>query len=122
MIKKDRTLRRARIKASIRKRLYGTPERPRLTVYRSLNDIYGQIIDDVSGTTLLSVSSLSKEVREEIAATKTKVSKSALIGKVLAKKALEKNITTVIFDRNGYLYHGRVKALAAAARDGGLKF
>jgi large subunit ribosomal protein L18 len=122
MIKKDRTLRRSRIRTSIRKKLYGTPERPRLTVYRSLNEIYGQIIDDVSGTTLLSVSSLSKEVREEVAATKTKIAKSTLIGKVLAKKALEKNITTVIFDRNGYLYHGRVKALAAGARDGGLKF
>jgi large subunit ribosomal protein L18 len=122
MIKKDRTLRRARIRASIRKKLYGTPERPRLTVYRSLNDIYGQIIDDVSGKTLLSVSSLSKEVKEEVAATKTKVAKSVLIGKVLAKKALEINITTVIFDRNGYLYHGRVKALAAGAREGGLKF
>ena len=122
MINKDRTLRRARIKVSVRKKIYGTPERPRLTVYRSLNDIYGQIIDDVSGKTLLSVSSISKEVREEIAATKTKVAKSAVIGKVLAKMAIEKNITTVVFDRNGYLYHGRVKALADGAREGGLKF
>ena len=122
MIKKDRTLRRERIKVSVRKKIYGTPERPRLTVYRSLNDIYGQIIDDVSGKTLLSVSSISKEVREEVAATKTKVAKSAVIGKVLAQKAIEKNITTVVFDRNGYLYHGRVKALAEGARAGGLKF
>ena len=122
MIKKDRTLRRERIKVSVRKKIYGTPERPRLTVYRSLNDIYGQIIDDVSGKTLLSVSSISKEVREEIAATKTKVAKSTVIGKVLAQKAIEKNITTVVFDRNGYLYHGRVKALAEGARAGGLKF
>ena len=122
MIKKDRTLRRERIKVSVRKKIYGTPERPRLTVYRSLNDIYGQIIDDVSGKTILSISSISKEVREEVAATKTKVAKSAVIGKVLAKKAIEKNITTVVFDRNGYLYHGRVKALAEGAREGGLKF
>ena len=122
MIKKDRTLRRERIKISVRKKIYGTPERPRLTVYRSLNDIYGQIIDDVSGKTILSISSISKEVREEIAATKTKVAKSTVIGKVLAQKAIEKNITTVVFDRNGYLYHGRVKALAEGARAGGLKF
>ena len=122
MIKKDRTLRRERIKVSVRKKIYGTPERPRLTVYRSLNDIYGQIIDDVSGKTILSISSISKEVREEIAATKTKVAKSTVIGKVLAQKAIEKNITTVVFDRNGYLYHGRVKALAEGARAGGLKF
>jgi large subunit ribosomal protein L18 len=122
MIKKDRTLRRERIKVSVRKKIYGTPERPRLTVYRSLNDIYGQIIDDVSGRTILSISSISKEVREEVVATKTKVAKSAVIGKVLAKKAIEKNITTVVFDRNGYLYHGRVKALADGARAGGLKF
>ena len=122
MIKKDRTLRRERIKISVRKKIYGTPERPRLTVYRSLNDIYGQIIDDVSGKTILSISSISKEVREEVAATKTKVAKSTVIGKVLAQKAIEKNITTVVFDRNGYLYHGRVKALAEGARAGGLKF
>jgi large subunit ribosomal protein L18 len=122
MIKKDRTLRRERIKISVRKKIYGTPERPRLTVYRSLNDIYGQIIDDVSGKTILSVSSISKEVREEVAATKTKVAKSTVIGKVLAQKAIEKNISTVVFDRNGYLYHGRVKALAEGARAGGLKF
>jgi len=122
MIKKDRTLRRERIKVSVRKKIYGTPERPRLTVYRSLNDIYGQIIDDVSGKTILSISSISKEVREEVAATKTKVAKSTVIGKVLAQKAIEKNITTVVFDRNGYLYHGRVKALAEGARAGGLKF
>ncbi|MCX6138310.1 MAG: 50S ribosomal protein L18 [Ignavibacteriales bacterium] len=122
MIKKDRAQRRERIKVSIRKRIYGTPERPRLTVYRSLNDIYGQIIDDVSGRTLVSVSSISKEVREEVVATKTKVAKSTIIGKLLAKKAIEKNIATVVFDRNGYLYHGRVKALAEGAREGGLKF
>jgi len=122
MIKKNTTGRRARIKNNIRKRVYGSQERPRLTVYRSMNHIYGQIIDDLSGKTLVSISDISKEVKEELAATKTRVAKSTLVGKILAKKALEKNIQTVVFDRNGYLYHGRVKALADGAREGGLKF
>jgi large subunit ribosomal protein L18 len=122
MIKKNTTRRRARIKTNIRKRVFGTQERPRLTIYRSMNHIYGQIIDDLAGKTLVSISDVSKEVKEELVATKTKVAKSTLVGKMLAKKALEKNIQTVVFDRNGYLYHGRVKALAAGAREGGLKF
>lgn len=122
MIKKDTTKRRLRIKQTIRKRVFGSTERPRFSVYRSLNDIYGQIIDDVTGKTLVSLSTNSKEVRQEIAAVKTKVEKSSLVGKMLAKKALEKNINTVVFDRNGYLYHGRVKAFADGAREGGLKF
>jgi large subunit ribosomal protein L18 len=122
MITNDRAQRRKKIKASIRKKISGTSERPRLTVYRSLNNIYGQIIDDVAGKTLVSVSSISKEVKEELSALKTKVSKSTAVGKVLAKKAVEKNIQSVVFDRNGYLYHGRVKALADGAREGGLKF
>lgn len=122
MIKKDTTKRRLRIKQTIRKRVFGSTERPRFSVYRSLNDIYGQIIDDVTGKTLISLSTNSKEVREEIATVKTKVEKSSMVGKMLAKKALEKNINTVVFDRNGYLYHGRVKAFADGAREGGLKF
>jgi large subunit ribosomal protein L18 len=122
MIQKDTQLRRAKIKVHIRKRISGTSTRPRFTVYRSLNEIYGQIIDDTTGKTLVSVSSLSKEVKAELAATKTKVAKSSLVGKILAKKALELNINQVVFDRNGYLYHGRVKALADGAREGGLKF
>ncbi|MDP1675470.1 MAG: 50S ribosomal protein L18 [Bacteroidota bacterium] len=122
MIKKDTTKRRSRIKKTIRKRIFGSVERPRFTVYRSLNDIYGQIIDDVSGKTLVAISTNTKEVKEELAAAKTKVEKSTLVGKLLAKKAIEKNISAVVFDRNGYLYHGRVKAFADGARAGGLKF
>ncbi|HAP36340.1 MAG TPA: 50S ribosomal protein L18 [Bacteroidetes bacterium] len=122
MIKKDTTKRRLRIKKTVRKRIFGSVERPRFTVFRSLNEIYGQIIDDVSGKTLVSLSSNAKELKEEVAAVKTKVAKSSLVGKLLAKKAIEKNISSVVFDRNGYLYHGRVKAFADGAREGGLKF
>ncbi|MBP9211236.1 MAG: 50S ribosomal protein L18 [Bacteroidetes bacterium] len=122
MIKKDTTKRRLRIKQTIRKRVFGSTERPRFSVYRSLNDIYGQIIDDVTGKTLVSLSTNSKEIRAEVEAVKTKVEKSTLVGKLLAKKAVEKNISAVVFDRNGYLYHGRVKAFADGAREGGLKF
>jgi large subunit ribosomal protein L18 len=122
MIKKDTTKRRLRIKKTVRKRIFGSVDRPRFTVFRSLNEIYGQIIDDVSGKTLVSLSSNAKELKEEVAAVKTKVEKSTLVGKLLAKKAIEKNISSVVFDRNGYLYHGRVKAFADGAREGGLKF
>ena len=122
MIKKETTKRRLRIKQTIRKRVFGSTERPRFSVYRSLNDIYGQIIDDVTGKTLVALSTNSKEIKQEVAAAKTKVEKSTLVGKLLAKKAVEKNISAVVFDRNGYLYHGRVKAFADGAREGGLKF
>ena len=122
MINKDATHRRLKIKASIRKKISGTAQRPRLTVYRSLGHIYGQIIDDVAGKTLVATSSLEKEVKAELASAKSKKEKSLAVGKLLAKKALAKNIQHVVFDRNGYLYHGRVKALADGAREGGLKF
>lgn len=122
MIKKDTTKRRLRIKQTIRKRIFGSTERPRFSVYRSLNEIYGQIIDDVTGKTLVALSTNSKEIKQDVAAAKTKVEKSTLVGKLLAKRAIEKNINTVVFDRNGYLYHGRVKAFADGAREGGLKF
>lgn len=122
MIKKEFNKRRLRIKSTIKKKIYGTTERPRLSVYRSLNEIYGQIVDDTAGKTLVALSSNSKEIKEEIAAAKTKVQKSVVVGKLLAKKAIEKKIESVVFDRNGYLYHGRVKALADGAREGGLKF
>ncbi len=122
MIKKDITKRRLRIKKTVRKKIFGSVERPRFTVFRSLNDIYGQIIDDVSGKTLVAVSTNAKDVKEELAAAKTKIEQSTLVGKLLAKKAIEKNINSVVFDRNGYLYHGRVKAFADGAREGGLKF
>lgn len=122
MIKKDTTKRRLRIKQTIRKRVFGSTERPRFSVYRSLNDIYGQIIDDVTGKTLVALSTSSKEIKADVAAVKSKVEQSSLVGKMLAKKAIEKNISAVVFDRNGYLYHGRVKAFADGAREGGLKF
>lgn len=113
--KKDRR------KIRIRKKIFGTAQRPRLSVYRSLNQIYAQIIDDKSRRTLITVSSLSKEIEEEIKKSNGKVEKSILVGELLAKKASQLGIKTVVFDRNGYLYHGRVKGVAEGARKGGLK-
>ena len=113
---------RERSKIKIRKKISGTSEKPRMTIYRSLNQIYAQLVDDATGNVLLSVSSLSKEVAESIKSAKGKVAKSVLVGSHLAEKALSKNITTIVFDRNGYQYHGRVKAIAEGARKGGLKF
>ena len=114
--------RRQKIKYKIRKKINGTPDRPRLVVFRSLNEIYGQLIDDVSGKTIFSVGSITKELSEKLKSEKGKVSKSKIIGKILAEKAKSANINEVVFDRNGYLYHGRVKAFADGAREGGLKF
>ena len=105
----------------IRKIVSGTTERPRMSVYRSNKQIYIQIIDDTRGVTLASASSRDKEVASE-ATGKTKSEVAALVGKLAAKRAQEKGIGEVSFDRNGYLYHGRVKQLADAAREGGLKF
>lgn len=122
MINKKNNLRREKIKFTIRKKIFGTTARPRLAVYRSLNEIYGQIIDDTKSVTLVSCSSKTKELQNEISASKSKIEKSVIVGKNLAKLAMEKNITTVVFDRSGYLYHGRIKALADGAREGGLKF
>lgn len=114
--------RRARIRHQIRKKLSGTPERPRLVVYRSLDHIYAQLVDDVNAKTLITVSTKSKEVSEKLSAAKGKIEKSKIVGKVAAEKAVSSNINSVVFDRNGYLFHGRVKALADGAREGGLKF
>ena len=105
----------------IRKIVNGTPEQPRMTVFRSIKQIYVQFIDDLAGATLATASSLDKEVVAE-AAGKNKCEIAALVGKLAAQRAAEKGISTVAFDRNGYLYHGRVKMLADAAREGGLKF
>ncbi len=110
--------RRERIKRGIRKRLSGSTERPRLSVYRSNKGIYAQIIDDITGRTLVSASSLSKE----FSATGTKIEQSKVVGKLVAEKAIAAGINQVVFDRNGYLYHGRVKSLAEGAREGGLTF
>ncbi|SRR5712692_6035854 len=122
MITKNRAALRERIKQRIRKKIFGTPERPRLTVYRSLHHIYVQIVDDTSGKTLVSSSSNLKELRDEMKSMKKKMEVSKLVGVYAAKKALAKNIQTVVFDRNGFRYHGKVKALADGAREGGLKF
>jgi len=111
--------RRYRIKMRIRKIVSGTAERPRLSVFRSNKQIYAQLVNDLAGTTLLAVSSLDKEIS---AAESNKTQQAALVGKALAEKAITAGITDVVFDRNGYLYHGRVKQLADAAREGGLKF
>ena len=112
---------RARRKQRIRKHLDGTAERPRLSIYRSLNHIYAQAIDDVSGKTLLSASSLDPEIKGKSPKTGNKEA-AKLVGDLVAKKCKEKGIDKVVFDRSGYLYHGRIKALAEAARAGGLKF
>jgi large subunit ribosomal protein L18 len=111
--------RRDRIKMGIRKRLSGSSSRPRLSVYRSNKGIYAQIIDDVSGKTLVSASSLSKDFNAEKG---TKIDQSVAVGKLVAEKAIAAGIKDVVFDRNGYLYHGRVKSLADGAREGGLNF
>ena len=111
--------RRLRIKRRIRKIISGTAERPRLSVFRSNAQISVQLIDDEAGKTLLSVSSLSKEIAEKKC---TKTEQAALVGAAVAEKAKAAGIQSVVFDRNGYLYHGRVKALADAARNGGLNF
>jgi len=112
--------RRRRIKMRIRKELYGTNELPRLTVFRSNKQIYVQIINDADGKTLLSVSSKEKEIADKAGV--TKIEQAKMVGKLAAEKSKESGITAVVFDRNGYLYHGRIKALAEAAREGGLKF
>ena len=110
--------RRDRIKKGIRKSLSGSTERPRLSVFRSNKGIYAQIIDDVTGKTLVSASSLSKD----FSATGNKSDQSVAVGKLVAEKAIAAGIKDVVFDRNGYLYHGRVKSLADGAREGGLNF
>ena len=112
---------RLRSKTKIRKVISGTSERPRLTIYRSLDNIYAQIIDDTSGKTLISASSLTKELAEDLKKAKGKVQRSKTVGSFIAKKALEHNINTVVFDRNGFLFHGRVKAVADGVREGGIE-
>ena len=105
----------------IRSRLSGTPEKPRLTVFRSNNHIYAQIIDDVAGNTIVSASTLQGDVKDGLDKTNN-VKAAAKLGEVIAKKALDNGIKTVVFDRSGYIYQGKVKALADAAREAGLEF
>ncbi len=114
-------IRRARRKMSIRKDIYGTTEKPRLSIFRSLNNIFVQLVDDTNGNVLISASTIDKEIKSKITEKMTKIDQSKLIGKVIAERAIAKNIKEAIFDRNGYIYHGRVKALADAARESGLK-
>ena len=119
MVKKtDRKMERTRRHLRVRRKISGTAERPRLCVYRSNTNLYVQVIDDVAGNTLVSASTLDKDVKTKYA------NKEAAkeLGTLIAKKALEKNIKTVVFDRGGYIYHGVVKELAEAAREGGLNF
>lgn len=113
---------RVRSKTKIRKKIFGTSDRPRLTVFRSLKYMYVQMIDDVTGNTLVAASSLSPEIREAIKSVKGASDRAKMVGKLAAEKAAAKSITMVVFDRNGYQYHGNVKAVAEGAREGGLKF
>lgn len=112
----NKTERRRKIHDKIRSKISGTSEMPRMTVYRSNKQIYVQLIDDVNGCTIVSASS------KDLAASGTKSDASKLVGKAIAEKASSKGIANVVFDRSGFLYHGRVKALAEAAREAGLKF
>jgi large subunit ribosomal protein L18 len=122
MIKKTKIQNRKRLKTHIRMRVSGTSERPRFTVFRSLRHVYAQIVDDTAGKTLVAVSDLTKDVKADLQDAKGQTAVGRKVGQLAAKKALEKNITKVVFDRNGYLYHGVVKAAADGAREGGLKF
>ena len=122
MIKKEsRSAIRVKKHLRVRNRFSGTAERPRLAVFRSNNHMYAQIIDDTVGKTLVSASTLDKDVKAECEKTNN-VEAAAVVGKVVAKKALEKGITTVVYDRGGFIYEGKIKALAEAAREAGLEF
>ena len=122
MIKKlSKNVKRKKRHLRMRNKIVGTPEMPRLNVFRSSKNIYAQIIDDAEGVTLVSASSLEKDASEKIANGGNKDA-AREVGKMVAKKALEKGIENVVFDRGGYIYHGRVKELAEGAREAGLKF
>ena len=112
---------RLRIHRRIRKTLSGTPVRPRLCVFRSNKHIYAQIVDDAKGSTVTAASSLDSEAKQEIK-NGSNIAAATAVGKIVAKRAIEKGVEHVLFDRGGYIYHGRVKALADAAREAGLKF
>lgn len=114
----NKVLRRAKIKRRIRKKITGTAVTPRLTVFRSNKQIYAQLIDDATGKTLASAGSLKMDDAQKVA----KLNQASIVGKAIAEKAIKAGISSVVFDRNGYLYHGRIKSLADSAREGGLKF
>ena len=115
----QKVIRRQKLRWRIRARVSGTAAKPRLSVFRSNSDIYAQLIDDTTGTTLASANSRMKDIAAQAG---SKVEKSALVGKTLAQKAITLGLHNCVFDRGGYLYHGRVKAVADGAREGGLKF
>jgi len=117
-VKNRKEYRRLKIKRKVRKTIKGSSDRPRLTVFRSNKQIYVQLVDDLKGHTIASASSQEENIVDQKI---TKIEQAALVGKSIAEKAKEAGITEVVFDRNGYLYHGRVKSLADAARNGGLK-
>ena len=119
--KQSRSKVRAKKHLKIRNRFHGTADRPRLAVFRSNNHMYAQIIDDTVGNTLVSASTLEKDVKAELNKTND-VEAAAVVGKTIAKKAIEKGITNVVFDRGGFIYQGKVQALADAAREAGLEF
>jgi large subunit ribosomal protein L18 len=114
----NKVLRRAKIKRRIRKKVSGTSVIPRLSVFRSNKQIYAQLIDDLSGKTLVSVGSLKIDEAQKV----NKTEQASIVGKKIAEKAISAGVSSVVFDRNGYLYHGRIKSLADSAREGGLKF
>lgn len=121
IIKQDKNKNRKVRHLRVRKKVTGTAERPRLSVFKSLNHIYAQLIDDTKGVTLLSVSSKEKALAEQLVG-KTKTQQATVIGETIAKRALENKIDTIVFDRSGYAYTGRVAAIADGARSQGLKF
>ena len=114
-----KSLRRTKIRHTIRKKVSGTTQKPRLAVFRSNTDIYAQLIDDSTGVTIAAASSKDKDIQAQ---TGTKSEKGKLVGAAIARKAVDLNVKEVVFDRGGYLYHGRVKAVAEGAREGGLQF
>jgi large subunit ribosomal protein L18 len=113
---------RLRRHVRLRKKVSGTAERPRLSVFRSLHHIYAQVIDDIQGVTLVSASTVEPEIRQKVGSKGGNIEAAKVIGTAIAQKALEKGIKQVVFDRGGQIYHGRVKALASAARESGLEF
>ena len=121
MLKKIKQRKERKIKR-VRKNLFGTSERPRLSIFKSLNHIYAQVIDDSNNKTLVAASTLSKEIAEDIVNAKGNIEKSKIVGNLVAKKAIELKVEKVVFDRGINKYHGRVQAIADGARDGGLKF
>ena len=124
MFKKAKKIKAIRLRRHkhILKKIQGTPNRPRLVVFRSNKNIFAQLVDDVSHKVLFGTSTLTKDIAQDVGKAKSKVEKATVVGKQIADLAKKHKISEVVFDRNGYLYHGRVKALAEGAREGGLKF